>query len=255
MSSPCSTGHPARGVRRVLAALAALSACGDNERADVRVPAGTFVMGCSDRDPRCEADELPAHEVLVAEFLIDRDEVDQASYDGCVQAGACDLPAGDYDPTVTGDLPVIYVTWEQADAFCTWAGLRLPTEAEWERAARGDDGRIYPWGDAEPDCAHANGFGCGNTLQPAGGRPRGASPFGARDMAGNVMEWVADWYDASYYATSPTADPRGPGSGIARIKRGGSDMGDVATLRVSNRVTGFSIGLPNLGFRCARSAD
>jgi formylglycine-generating enzyme required for sulfatase activity len=212
-------------------------------------------MGCSDADTRCEADELPARQVFVSAFVIDRDEVDQAGYDACVQAGACDVPAGDYAPGATGELPVVLVTWEQARAYCAWVGLRLPTEAEWERAARGDDGRVYPWGDVEPECGRANVFGCGDAVQPVGGHPLGESPFGVRDMAGNVMEWVADWYDADYYATSPVRDPPGPASGTARVKRGGSYMGDLDTVRVSNRVTGFLVGLPNLGFRCAGSAE
>ena len=233
--------------------IVALGACGDNRRAELPVPAGTFVMGCSDGDSRCEPDELPAHEVTVRAFLLDRDEVDQARYDECVRDGGCSTPSGAYDPGGTCDLPVVFVTWEQADAYCTWLGARLPTEAEWERAARGDDQRIYPWGDSEPDCTRANVFGCGDAIQPVGGHaPLGESPFGARDMAGNVMEWVADWYDAAYYATSPATDPPGPASGTERVKRGGSFMGDVDTVRVSNRVTGFPVGLPNLGFRCAR---
>ena len=217
------------------------------------MPAGAFVMGCNaDVDTRCEADEFPAHEVRLAAFVIDRDEVSQARYSACVEADACTLPSGDFDPNTTPDLAVTFVTWEQADTFCAWEGKRLPTEAEWELAARGDDGRIYPWGNQPPDCSLANVFGCGDAVLPVGGRPAGASPFGVLDMAGNVMEWVADWYDESYYAASPSVDPMGPDSGAYRVKRGGSYMGDVDTVRVSNRVTGFPLPLPNLGFRCAR---
>jgi len=234
--------------------VAAVAACGDNQGAAVHIPAGAFMMGCSASDTRCESDELPAHRVSVRAFDLDRDEVDQASYDECVHAGDCTLPSGTYDPGGTGDLPVVFVDWDQAASYCAWAGQRLPTEAEWERAARGNGAFIYPWGNAEPTCELANVFGCGDALQPVGGHPLGESPFGARDLAGNAMEWVADWYDAAYYATSPASDPTGPDSGAERVKRGGSYMGDVDTVRVSNRVVGFLVGLPNLGFRCARDA-
>ena len=238
---------------------AACSACNGGPGYDgpvVAVPAGTFVMGCDPAvDTRCEPDELPAHAVTLAAFEIDRDEVSQAAFADCVDDGACDPPTGAYDPEATGDLAVTFVTWEQATAFCAWAERRLPTEAEWERAARGDDGRIYPWGNAPPDCALANLFGCGDAVQPVGGHPAGASPYGALDMAGNVMEWTADFYAEDYYATSPPENPTGPATGTTHAKRGGSYMGDIDTLRAANRVTGFPVGLPNLGFRCARDAD
>ena len=239
---------------RVLA-LVVIAACGDNQRAEVFVPASSFTMGCSEADTRCEADELPAHTVALRAFYLDRDEVDQAHYDGCVQDGDCELPSGMYDPSGTAELPVVFVDWDRAAAYCAWSGQRLPTEAEWEHAARGYGANIYPWGSVEPTCERANVFGCGDALQPVGGHPLGESPFGARDMAGNVMEWVADWYDAQYYATSPAENPAGPDAGTERVKRGGSYMGDADTVRVSNRVIGFPVGLPNLGFRCARDAE
>ena len=242
-------------MRIALATCALLAGCGDDllGTPSVRVPAGTFLMGCNEAvDGACESDELPYHRVALGDFEIDLTEVTQLAYRRCIDDGACSLPSADFDPDDSPDLPVVQVTWEQADAYCRWARRRLPTEAEWEKAARGDDGRTYPWGEALPDCALANVFGCGDALAPVGAAPDGASRYGALDMAGNAMEWVHDFYDAGYYATSPEVDPPGPDDAPFHVRRGGSYMGDDATVRVANRVTGFPLPLPNTGFRCAR---
>jgi formylglycine-generating enzyme required for sulfatase activity len=221
----------------------------------VRVPAGSFVMG-SDGD---ELDERPAHKVTLAAFDLDRDEVTVGDYGACVAAGACEKPRG-----AVGDKsdPIAWVRWSDAEAYCRFVGKRLPTEAEWERAARGDDGRRYPWGN-EPDCARAN-FGnyqgegrcAGNPGHPVavGSFAAGASPFGARDLAGNVWEWVADRYDPHYYAVSPARDPKGPSRGERRTVRGGACCSMFGLPRASNR-----LGFPpdyaddDIGFRCAAS--
>ncbi len=188
----------------------------------VNVPAGEFVIG-SDVD---YTDEEPMHIVELTEFWIMRTEVTNAQYLACVEAGGCsELPANDrLNNSDYVDHPVTNLDWAQAAEYASWAGGRLPTEAEWEAAARGPDGSIYPWGDDDPDEQLANvDVPTGDTM-PVGSYPDGASFYGALDMAGNVEEWVADWYGKEYYAESPAANPQGPESSTPELKvlRGGS---------------------------------
>jgi formylglycine-generating enzyme required for sulfatase activity len=216
----------------------------------VAVAAGEFTMGCDSRS--CGGDEQPQHVVTLSAFEIDRTEVTQAQYTACIEDGACAAPSCDWSCD-RPDLPAGCVTWAQANAFCGWAGKRLPTEAEWERAARGDAASVYPWGDDAPSCERANMAGCEGGLLPVGSAPSGASPFGALDMAGNVVEFVADWYDAGYYLTSPATDPKGPETGTRYSGRGGGFKSDSNFLRASKRdwydPTDTAV---SLGFRCAR---
>ncbi|HSR31307.1 MAG TPA: SUMF1/EgtB/PvdO family nonheme iron enzyme, partial [Anaerolineae bacterium] len=148
--------------------------------------------------------------------------------------------------------PMTQVSWYGAQAYCEWVGANLPTEAEWEKAARDVDGRLYPWGNRTPDCRKSQYGDCAGATVPVGSMPSGASPYGALDMAGNVWEWVADWYDASYYNYSPVQNPKGTNSGERKVFRGGSWGYPPAFIRTTDRArnrptyAGFDIG-----FRCA----
>lgn len=194
----------------------------------VTIPAGEFWMGCNfGEDPYCQRHESPMHLVYLDEYRIDRTEVTYFAYLLCVWAGAC---AGEFRNSVLPDSmevwqesltePVWPVTWAQANTYCNWAGKRLPTEAEWEKAARGTDMRSFPWGNQQPNCcliaAGLHGYTCHGCLPweaeesyplAVGTRPAGASPYGVLDMAGNVSEWVADVHSAYYYDESPYYNP------------------------------------------------
>jgi formylglycine-generating enzyme required for sulfatase activity len=219
----------------------------------VDVPAGDFAMGCNEAlDASCDEDEKPQHTVTLSAFSIERTEVTQAQYTACLLAGGCEPPTCDWNCD-NADYPAGCVTSAHAEAYCSWAGRRLPTEAEWEKAARGTDGAVYPWGDAKPDCSLANMAGCGGAAKPAGSLTAGASPYGALDMAGNMVEMVADRYDEAYYAASPATDPQGPAGGERYVGRGGGFKSDSKFIRTSKRdwYDLTDAGL-SLGFRCAR---
>ncbi len=233
----------------------------------VHVRGGEFTQGSE--AGQGNRDESPPRRPTLRPFWIDRQEVTNAEYRRCVAAGACTpLQAEEvkrirrYASDSRYDRhPVVNVSWFQAAAYCRFVGGRLPTEAEWEKAARGDrDARRYPWGERRPDCTLANfggPDGCGGEPAEVGGRPAGKSPFGAEDMAGNVWEWVSDWYDSGYYgrADAPRHDPRGPRWGSFKVMRGGCYDTAPEGLRVSCRNRDLpSSAKPNVGFRCARSA-
>lgn len=205
----------------------------------VYVPAGTFVMGLDEG----RFDEEPQHEVYLDGFWIDRTEVTNAMYRSCMQAGGCTTPGLDkyYPYKEFSDYPVVYVSWEQANTYCEWVGRRLPTEAEWEKAARGTDGRLYPWGDEVPNSTMLNFARENGDIMPVGSFPEGASPYGALDMAGNAWEWVADWYAAHYYSNSPQSNPSGPEEGSYRVCRGGGWIDFKGGVRVIQRASDMCI--------------
>ena len=236
----------------------------------VLVPGGPFVMG----DPAGNPDANPAHEVTLSPYCIDVTEVSAARYQECADAGAC------YDLTTFGmcktldplrpnacrpghaDHPANYVSFSRATAFCAWSGGRLPTEAEWEKAARGPTPQTWPFGETI-DCSiatYAQGpiydeclppSGVGDTV-PIDAHPEGASPYGVLNMAGNVEEWVADWYSPTWYSESPDVDPQGPASGATHVFRGGGFLSPPFLLATYHRMAGLGDenAAQTSGFRC-----
>jgi formylglycine-generating enzyme required for sulfatase activity len=221
------------------------------------VGAGDFEMGCvSALDTMCDADENPQHTVTLDTFIIDLTEVTQADYQFCISAGVCSAPSNNFDPTSLPKHPVGNVVFSQAVTYCSWLTKRLPTEAEWEKAARGTDGRVWPWGNAAPTCEMLNFDRCIDAPTAVGSYPAYVSPYGLFDTAGNVSEWVSDWYDAGYYSSGPSQNPVGPSSGSEHGVRGSSYAFGPQSVRTSNRPSGKpdtdSLGR---GFRCARSIE
>ena len=238
------------------------------------VPAGIFYMGCNGSlDAACKQTEQPQHAVELDAYRVDLFEATVADWGLCVKSGKCDVPAGTYAHCSWGsaklaDHPINCVNWYQAAGFCAWAGGRLPTEAEWEKAARGgcelygDDCAkkmpTWPWGEAAPDCTRAvfdddKGAGCGTGgTSPVGSKPAGKSPYGLFDVAGNAMEWIGDRYDPWYYNDTPAKNPPGPSIGSQRGRRGGALNGKAAHLRAARRDGDGPAHAHELaaGFRC-----
>jgi len=245
-----------------------------NDTTMVTVPAGNFTMGCnfSNPDIPCLPNTYPAHTVYLDSFLIDKNMVTYSRYNACISSGNCtDLFAGagcNAGMPWNNDHPVNCVDFEQAKTFCEWEGKRLPTEAEWEKAARGTDGRMFPWGNDLPNCNLAvmndqpfvdgvMGPGCGSgTTQPVGSRPAGASPYGALDMSGNLWQWTQDWYSDTYFQNSPTDNPQGPSTGDYKVVKG-SDWGMraapelISTIRFNYAPLGQGY---LIGFRCVKNS-
>jgi len=230
----------------------------------VYVPAGEFEMGSNNGD----SDEKPVHPVNLDAYWIDKYEVSNAQYALCVADGDCTKPSQTKSYTRSNyygnpeydNYPVIYVSWHKAQAYCQWAGGDLPTEAQWEKAARGTDGRTYPWGNESPTCqltnfnqgTYENPNYCVGDTSPVTDYEGGVSPYGALNMAGNVWEWVRDWYGSDYYSKSPAKNPTGPTSGSFRVMRGGSRYFSDRGIRAANRSDSSPTYTNNdYGFRCA----
>lgn len=241
------------------------------------IPEGTFRMGALPDFERAEPDESPLHEPRISAFWMDETEVTWSMYEDCVEGGPC-RPLEAQPPVMGGDYPVVGVTWFEASTYCAWVGRRLPTESEWEKAARGRDARRYPWGwvgavesnrqirlnfcDASCELPfHSTEFDDGwAETAPVGSFPAGVSPYGLFDMAGNAWEWTADWYAPEAYQQAAADDPTGPKEGQRRVIRGGAWTeplfhGSVPGSRTTNRFWNEpDRPRPDLGFRCALSA-
>ena len=234
----------------------------------VKIPAGSFTMGCVEGDPDCYPRETPRHRVTITkEFWMGRTEVPVGAFEAFLDATGGSMPAEPGSGAMPGyndgwrkkDHPMVKVTWDEAQSYCQWAGGRLPTEAEWEYAARGGlAGTRYPWGgERSHDMANywrSGGFDRWKYTAPVASFP--ANGFGLFDMAGNVYEWTADWYDLHYYDRSPEVDPPGPSSGRRRVARGGGGFINSKVLRVSARLSADP-GIRNvgLGLRCVLPAS
>ena len=271
--------------RIALCVLIALPVCAQHEKVErtvslptswattmVLVPAGFFPRGMEGE----AFDEQPVREIYLDEYLIDKYEVTVAQWGEYQRDTGALIPEWTLQNTVARqNHPITLVTWYDAAAFCQWAGKRLPTEAEWERAARCDDGRKYPWGDGldafranyfQSDDPFEHGFGAILSTNPVGffdGSNRdgyqtrdGSSPFGAYDMVGNVFEWTNDWYHPNYYAISPDTNPKGPDEGVVKAVRGGSYAIDASHVRPTYRARDApNFKGPDVGFRCAASTS
>jgi formylglycine-generating enzyme required for sulfatase activity len=218
------------------------------------VPEGAFLMGCNETvDTECREDEKPAHQVTLRAFDIDKTEVTEAQYFLCVDSGQCTYPKCTWDPCARPNYPISCVTHAQADTYCKSVGKRLPTEAEWEKAGRGTDGRKFPWGNGPISCFLANIVDCVKDLEPVGIRPQNASPYGVLDLAGNVVEWTNDFYDETFYASSPPNDPTGPQVSSHYVGRGGGFLSEAIWHRLSSRDSYTSAYTRvSLGIRCAK---
>ena len=237
----------------------------------VLIPLGEFVMGAN--SIHTNTNHAPAHRVDLEAFYINKFEVTNAQFEEFILDGGYQnqglwtaegwdfiqknriktpLHYGENSVSTEPDHPVIGVSWYEADAYATWAGKRLPTEAEWEKAARGVESRIYPWGDTM-DFTKLSYFPHGTKLQLVGNFPDGASPYGVMDMAGSVWEWCSDWYSANYYSQSPRKNPKGPENGDYRVLRGGGWDSIRLQLRTYYRYSDKrNRRTYNIGFRCVQ---
>ncbi len=243
----------------------------------ILVPAGEFLMGSDKKTDRLAyRGEIPQRRVYLDAFEIDKYEITNLQYLKFILATGRNpqldwrYDGGNFQEAMAHH-PIMHVTWHDADAYCKWAGQRLPTEAEWEKAARGDDGRMNPWGSQSAGLSRAN-FGRTGLSGPVRDRPErslmyppiiavdkyenSVSPYGLHQTMGNVAEWVSDWYDQDYYKTAPGRNPQGPGTGTQKAFRGGGWMDSTTTMRVAMRNgTDPNTKINWLGFRCAKSVS
>jgi iron(II)-dependent oxidoreductase len=262
-----------------IATIISIIGCGSDDNYDknsrvtnkdemILIPAGEFLMGSSESDvqryllefiyrkPSRFYDEQPQHTVYLDAFYIDKYEITNAQYKVFLESTGYKPPLyWDNNLYNQPDQPVMSVSWADAEAYARWAGKRLPTEAEWEKASRGTDGRTWPWGNEwDPSKLNANDVGAVDGYvysAPVGSYPLWVSPYGVHDMAGNVWEWVADWYDKDYYKYSPKINPKGPESGENHVARGGSWDMNYDFTRCPSRF-GLSPGSLLVGIRCAK---
>ncbi len=258
----------------ILAACDQPSPSSDAPAGMLLIPGGEFIMGTDSE--QVNPDQRPAHTVDLDAFYIDQHEVTNAQYEEFILAGGyknkkfwtqegwdfiqkhqieAPLKYGQNSVSTEPDQPVIGVSWYEAVAYATWAGKRLPTEAEWEKAARGTDQRIYPWGN-EMDFSKLNYFPHVTKILAIGSFPQGASPYGVMDMAGSLGEWTADWYGEVYYAQIPGKNPKGPNQGQYRVLRGGGWDSIRLQLQCTYRYYDKEDRRTyNIGFRCAKDAS
>ncbi len=236
----------------------------------VKVPAGFFWMGCNEEvTSNCEYEyETPQLKVYLDEFYIDKYEVTASQYEKCVEACVCEpihtTSYCNFKASGKGNHPINCINWYQADTYCRWAGKKLPTEAQWEKAARGGCELydycehltpIYPWGNVGSGCEYAVFSSCeGTGTRPVGSLEAGKSPYGCYDMSGNVSEWVNDWWGYYDYSESPSINPQGPDSSWAKVMRGGGwNNSMVDSYSRYNRELESTHG--SEGFRCAKSSE
>lgn len=228
------------------------------------VPGGVYSLGAPDSDYYASEEAKPLHRITLDPYYIDKYEVTVRAYSACVEAGVCAEPTSissqtrkKYYSAEYGSFPVVNVTWQDADNYCRFVGKRLPTEAEWERAAMGLDGyRRYPWGDLPPRPYQANTTKVPGDTEIGNGYPAGNSPFKVANMIDNVAEWVADWYDPAFYSSGVSENPSGPEEGTEKVIRGGSFGSDLTAEHLTNRYhEDPTTSSPMIGFRCAMDAE
>lgn len=249
--TPTPTQEPAMNTTRISSV--------DGMR-QVYIPSGSFIMGSNGAQANVEPQEKPQHSVDLAGFWMDQTEVTRGMYKRCIKSKNCPdisselMKISGFDDEKNDGHPIVLITWEQARVYCERVGRRLPTEAEWEKAARGTDGRTYPWGETPIDGNLALYGKAVNGTRPVDAYPAGMSPYGILNMIGNAAEWVFDTYSADYYSLSPLQNPLGPDTGDQKVIRGSSWKDDISQVRISRRsFDNLNSKDDDRGFRCASS--